>query len=329
MLGELTDHTNMAQVFALAPSIFGIGTTIASFYGGLLVKPQERWPHLFGGEFWATYPYFLPSLVSGCFTFLVLLICAAFLKESLPCKVTRSDAPLVDGTMNIPSTVQDARPISMLTLLRTSSVMIAITNNITLALVEINFFILLPLFYASPLQIGGLGFSPSIIGTILATLGIMNVLVQGLLTAKIIAWIGARRMFRCSVLSFYLLILLFPIMSVVVTTQGKVGPVAWTLIVIQLIFMVLVEISYTIAFIYVTRAAPNKQSLGSTNGLSHSLVSMTRAIGPALTTSLFAVSKEYNVLGGNLVYVILIMLNTILVVLSRRLPELKDEDQDI
>ena len=50
---------------------------------------------------------------------------------------------------------------------------------------------------------------------------------------------------------------------------------------------------------------------------------MARAIGPALTTSLFAASKEYNILGGNLVYVILAILITFLVVLSRRLPDLE------
>jgi len=77
---------------------------------------------------------------------------------------------------------------------------------------------------------------------------------------------------------------------------------------------------------FVVRAAPNKQSLGSTNGVSQCLTSIARAIGPGLTTSSFAFSKEYNVLGGNLVYVILAVLTTILVVLSQRLPDLKDEE---
>ena len=66
--------------------------------------------------------------------------------------------------------------------------------------------------------------------------------------------------------------------------------------------------------------------MGSVNGLGQSITSIVRAIGPALTTSLFAISKEYNVLGGNLVYVILALLTTTLVVLSRRLPDLKDEE---
>jgi len=210
----------------------------------------------------------------------------------------------------------------MMTLLRTYSVMIPIANYGTLGLVEMGLLVLMPLFYSSPLEIGGLGLSPSVIGTFLAVLGVVDGLVQGLFAAKIIAWFGAKRVFCTAVFWFYPLVLLFPIMSAVVAAQGKVGPIIWILIVLQLVFMVLMDLSYTVVFIFVTRAAPNKQSLGSTNGLSQSLTSAARAIGPALTTSLFAVSKEYNVLGGNLVYVVLLMLATCLVFLSRRLPEL-------
>ena len=80
---------------------------------------------------------------------------------------------------------------------------------------------------------------------------------------------------------------------------------------------------------FITGAAPNKQSLGSVNGLSQSLTSIARAIGPASTTALFALSKEYNVLGGNLVYVILAMLATVLVLFSRHLPDvLKDDSEE-
>ena len=78
---------------------------------------------------------------------------------------------------------------------------------------------------------------------------------------------------------------------------------------------------------FITRAAPNKQSLGSVNGLAQSLTSIARAIGPALSTSLFAFSKEYNVLGGNLVYVVLAILATILVSLSHRLPDLPEDEE--
>lgn len=123
--------------------------------------------------------------------------------------------------------------------------MIPIANYGTLALVEIDLLVLLPLFYSSPLEIGSLGLSPSVIGTFLAALGIVDGLVQGLFAAKIIAFFGARKVFCNTVLWFYPLVLIFPIMSAVVAAQGKVGPIIWILIIVQLIFMVLMDLSYS------------------------------------------------------------------------------------
>ncbi|KAF8135017.1 MFS general substrate transporter [Boletus edulis] len=324
MLGDLTDHTNMAKVFTLVPPIFCIGTTIAPLYGGALAKPQERWPHIFRDEFWATYPYFLPCFVSGCFTLLTFFVCAIFMKESLPSKNPESEMHTARYSSDNPHT-NDIRPVRMLTLLKSYSVMIPIANYGTLALVEIGFLVLLPLFYSSPIEIGGLGFPPPIIGTFLAIFGIVDGIVQALVAAKLVELIGAKRVFCWAVLWFYPLILLFPIMSAFVTAQGGVGPIIWILLRSPAPIHGPHGPVLLCHLIFVTRAAPGKQSLGSVNGLSQSLTSIARAIGPALINSLFAASKEYNILGGNLVYVILALLTTILVVLSRRLPDLEDE----
>jgi hypothetical protein len=43
-------------------------------------------------------------------------------------------------------------------------------------------------------------------------------------------------------------------------------------------------------FIYIADASPNRASLGATNGLCQMLVSFMRAVGPALTSSLYSVS---------------------------------------
>ncbi|KAF8553971.1 MFS transporter [Imleria badia] len=325
MLGDITDHTNMARVFTMVPAIFCMGVTIAPLYGGALAKPQERWPHIFPGEFWKMYPYFLPSFTSGCFTLLAFSVCATFMKESLPSKLGKRP-PSESSTVENPVDDPPMQPVSMWTLLKTYSVLIPTANYGILGLLDIGIIVLMPLFYSSPIEIGGLGFSPPIIGTFLAIFGIVDGSVQALFGAKLIQWFGARKVFCWAVFCFYPVILLFPVMSAVVTAQGKVGPIIWIFMTMQLIFMVLMDISFPVVFMFVTKAAPNKQSLGSVNGLSQSFTSAARAIGPALTTSLFAFSKEYNVLGGNLVYVILVILATILVLLSRCLPNMKNEE---
>ena len=129
-------------------------------------------------------------------------------------------------------------------LLRTYSVMIPISNYGTLALVEIGFFTLLPLFYSSPIEIGGLGFPPSVIGAYLAVFGLVNGAAQALFTARLIEWLGPKRLLSFAVLCFYPLILIFPIMTAIATAQQRVGPVIWMLLTLQFIFMVLMDLSY-------------------------------------------------------------------------------------
>jgi hypothetical protein len=72
--------------------------------------------------------------------------------------------------------------------------------------------------------------------------------------------------------------------------------------------------------IFVTASAPTRKSLGSINGLSQTAVSITRAIGPASVTSLFALSVERNLAMGTLVYLILIAVTVMALLVSRSLP---------
>jgi hypothetical protein len=59
--------------------------------------------------------------------------------------------------------------------------------------------------------------------------------------------------------------------------------------------------------VYISSAAPNKQSLGATNGVAQTIVSIQRTVGPAAAASLFAFSLDNNVLGGNFAYVVLLV----------------------
>ena len=56
---------------------------------------------------------------------------------------------------------------------------------------------------------------------------------------------------------------------------------------------------------YISSAAPNKRSLGATNGIAQMMVSIQRTVGPGTAASLFAFSLNNNILGGNLTYLVL------------------------
>jgi len=71
---------------------------------------------------------------------------------------------------------------------------------------------------------------------------------------------------------------------------------------------------------YISSAAPNKRSLGATNGLAQTVVSIQRTIGPAAATALFAFSLENNIMGGNFAYTVLILLVIVGLFASVQLP---------
>jgi hypothetical protein len=100
MIAELTDETNIARGFSIPPVAWSLGFVIgfvvlswllsisadllhpySPLIGGVLSRPQNRWPHAFSSRFWADYPYFLPCLVSAAFTLLSFIILALYLEE--------------------------------------------------------------------------------------------------------------------------------------------------------------------------------------------------------------------------------------------------------
>ncbi|KAG2100401.1 MFS transporter [Suillus discolor] len=175
--------------------------------------------------------------------------------------------------------------------LLTPSVVIPIANYAMVALLDVSFRVLMPLFFSTPTYLGGLGFDPAVIGSWLALFGIIDAFIL-----------------RLSV--------------VLRTTHGYVSNNVVD-------FMIVIwHTTYGTIYMFITASAPTNNVLGAINGLSQTSAAVARAIGPALATSLFAVSKEHNLLGGNAVFVVLIVLAGGLRWLASQLPdEVQDRDE--
>jgi hypothetical protein len=73
-------------------------------------------------------------------------------------------------------------------------------------------------------------------------------------------------------------------------------------------------------YMFITAAAPNKRSLGATNGLAQTLVSVGRILTPVMTTSLLSLSIEKHILWGFAAYAMLVVLTSGGVWLALQLP---------
>ena len=72
---------------------------------------------------------------------------------------------------------------------------------------------------------------------------------------------------------------------------------------------------------YVSSATPNKRLLGAMNGLAQTMASVQCAVGPVVSDSLFAFSVTNDVLGGNFVYAVLLVLVGIGLYFAAKLPK--------
>ncbi|KIK76845.1 hypothetical protein PAXRUDRAFT_835199 [Paxillus rubicundulus Ve08.2h10] len=333
MLGELTDSTNRAQGFAVFPMAWSIGMTLGPAIGGALSRPQDNFPHLFTSPFWAEFPYFLPCIVAAGFAALTFVAILLFLKETLPRGLVLMKATsLVEretgrleagyGAVNRQqgsSVALSDAPVPLRQLLDASRVL-RIANYGVLAILDISLCSLLPLFYSTPLEFGGLGFTPMVIGLWMAGYGFANSLIQAFCFAPLVGRLGPKTLLRVGHACFIPIFGLFPIVSWVANLWG-ISWVVWTLLACQLVLTAGVDMAFNCVLIYITAAAPNRRSLGALHGLAQTTASVVRAIGPASATSLFAYSIQHNFVGGYGVYIVIILIAMATSPLCARLPD--------
>ncbi|KAJ7039693.1 major facilitator superfamily transporter [Mycena alexandri] len=322
-MGDLTDRSNRAEGFAFLPIVWAIGASIGPLIGGSLARPHDRFPELFPGRFWQEFPYFLPCLVTGSFVFLSCFIVFAFFKEeSSPDLSYHSDDAgngvlLIDGPpLAIISKRSGPRPLRELFIF---PVVISVSNYVALGFLNTTLGALLPLFLAMPIEIGGLGLPPPKIGLILSAYGLATGLFQVLFFARFVRRFGERRVFINGMITCLPVFALFPLMSLIAQHFG-LSFVVYGLIGCVLALGALMDTSFGAIFMFVTASAP-KSSRGSVNGLSQTLVALARAIGPAMSTSLFSLSVQHNLLGGYMVYLVFFVISGFALGLAGRLPE--------
>jgi len=203
--------------------------------GGWLYSPAKRFPGLFGqNEFLKSHPYFLPCALPATFSLSACIVSFLFLEETLlsPIPVLQYlglrkprsqpqqiNAPPVENTHSNISQPSKQQPLPFRSLF-TPRVIMASGNYASLAVVEIAFRSIQPLFYSTPIGLGGLGLSTAKIGNILAVFGILNGLFQACFFARINERWGSRTTFMYAVGSAIPCFAMFPLLSYIAQKQG-------------------------------------------------------------------------------------------------------------
>ncbi|KAH9015506.1 MFS general substrate transporter [Lactarius hengduanensis] len=336
MMSELTDETNVARGFSMLPMTRSLGYVIGSvtpsitalplrsqaitspFIGGMLSRPQDRWPRFFSHPFWAEYPYSLPCFVAaacGCASFTANVI---YLKETVKFDSLTGPRPSetsVDTAGDETATISHVLPPKgleqppPLRSILTRPVLITISSYAMFSLLITAAHALIPLVWSTSVEFGGLGLSPASIGLWMSGYGWINGIVQYLLFPRFVSRFGLRSVFLTSVSMCAPIYAIFPFENLALRhTSGGSKVAEKLLVMLQLLSVGFAEMGYSASYMYISSAVPNKRSLGATNGLAHTVASIQGMVGPGVADWLFAFSLTNNVLGGNFAYVILVVL---------------------
>ncbi|KAJ6488137.1 member of major facilitator superfamily multidrug-resistance, DHA1 sub-family [Mycena vitilis] len=336
MIAEMTDSTNMAQAYAYLPMAWATGGVIGPFIGGSLAHPADRFPTVFGqNHLLRKYPYFLPCAVPATFSAVAWVVTVLFLKEtatgpsvlSLPPIFSQKDAnarpdhevQAEAGTPGTPREEPESERAVPLRGLMIRPVIVAAGNYACLSLVDGALRAIQPVFFATPIPLGGLGLPSSRIGNLLSTFGLFNGIVQVFFFAKVHDYLGSKTMFIAGVASALPAFAAFPLLNYIARAQG-LSILVWAIAFAHILMSIGLSFSYGAVFIYINAAAPNRASLGATNGLSQLSVSLMRTIGPAAANSLFSLSMEKGYLGGYMVYYVLVGLTGLALWVASQLP---------
>ena len=191
-----------------------------------------------------------------------------------------------------------------------------------------------PLFLAMPVNIGGLSLPSRDVGYILGTYGIANSICQLVMLGRLVRRFGVKAVFVTSISAFIPIYTLSPIMNILVRRNGF-SYVVWVVLVCQLSASLVMELGYGASaarcqestefeigcvYMYITAASPNKRSLGATNGLAQTLVSIGRIVTPVLASSLLSFSIQYHIAWGYAAYIALVFLAIGGICLASQLP---------
>ncbi|EJT97729.1 MFS general substrate transporter [Dacryopinax primogenitus] len=338
MISEMTDETNEARAFPLYSLMWAVGCIVGPSIGGTLSRPADNFPSIFGGvPFWEEYPYFLPCLCSACIT-AVSFFTACFLKETLPSKARDTTLPqavqVSYGTL-APEPETEYPPPSaptQLQILRSRAIPTIFLTAFMMMFTNQSWDIVFILYAYTSVRSGGLSMSNPQIGFCLAGAGAVGASIQLWLFPRVVRKFGVP-VYPWLVALVIPMFIGAPILNGFARAvgsgaggRGDIMPgVTYAGVAILLFIGRLAAMVFPLNMILVKRSAPSKLAMGATYGMSQMVTASARAVSPWFVSSLFAFSIERNILGGNLIWLVMCCIGLVAVLQSLKVDRvLKD-----
>ncbi|KAF3005050.1 hypothetical protein E8E13_009358 [Curvularia kusanoi] len=339
MVAESVDKKWHSRAFLLLPVAFNVANILGPVVGGALVHPVSTRSHIYGitqaSGLLQTFPYALPSLLCTALLTMEAGLVAAFLEETLATK--RHDLSFMDQltdiyrgittvlfsrndrhvqTMSEKRSTDEKKPVRLpFSKIWTANVLWTLLSVAIFDLHMGAFSGLWIIFLSTPRATavnaikttaihftGGLSFSPSLLGSSLAILGVVGLTLQILLYPWANTRFGLMRCFRYSLMLFPLAYFLAPYLALLPSNTAPPQPASGFLVWAGISLVLTLQVSartfaLPASIILVNNASPHPSVLGTIHGVGQSVSSTMRTLGPVAGGYWFGLGLKKEMVG--------------------------------
>ncbi|KUI57206.1 hypothetical protein VP1G_04478 [Cytospora mali] len=309
MVAEHSTPQTQAIAFSWFAFSGNMGIFLGPLLGGALADPAHQYPGAFGNiRFFHDYPYALSSFVIGIFGLVCVFTSAFFIEETLK-KGPSSGNGVVEPKNGIWK------------LLKAPGVGMVLYVYGHVMLLAFAYTAIVPLFWFTPVELGGYGFTPLQISLMMAVNGLAQAAWLLLVFPALQHRWGTNGVMRACAVTYPLFFAICPMGNLLLKAGADM--VFWVVFPPLLAFGCGISMSFTAIQLALNDVSPNPKVLGTLNALALTSVSALRAFAPAAFTSLFALGARTQWLWGYAIWVLMVALALGFTVVSRYLPEPK------
>ncbi|KYK56511.1 hypothetical protein DCS_03511 [Drechmeria coniospora] len=314
----ISDHCT-ADTQAVAFSWFAfagnVGIFLGPLIGGALADPATQYPSLFGAvRFFADYPFALPGFVVGAICATSTLTSLLYLEETL------------DGEpAEVPGDQERRRHMSIWQLVRAPGVAVVLCVYGHVMLLAFAYTAVLPVVLFTPVALGGLGCDSFQISLYMAALGASQALWTLLVFPVLHRRVGTVGVLRLCAACYPFFFAGFVVMNLLLREGTEASVVCfWVIGTVVCFGGPGVSMAFTAVQLALNEVSPDQHHMGTLNAIALTCTSGIRSVAPAVTTAMYAVGVRGQILGGHLVWALLVPISAALLPMLRWFPRGKD-----
>lgn len=308
MLGELCEGSAQAKAIAWYSIAGNMGIICGPIIGGALVDPATQYPSLFSNiPFLEMYPYALPGFFVASMGLTACLSTLLFVDETWDFSSTSAASDEPQNEDNGGNKGPNMTTVQILKNPKILAVLGAFTYVMVLCFA---FSAMLPVVLYTPVDLGGMGYSPSSITVYMTGCGISEIVWMLIAFPLLQARVRTKGVMRLCAYFWPAFFAGYILMNATLRVERSKASQFFYILVwaANVILGSGIWMAFTAAQLAVNEVSPNRRVLGKLNSVAEICSSVSRTVVPPLSTALFAVGIGRQILGGYLAWVVLMLL---------------------